>query len=89
MAARHSLDIPRLEKGECGMDIPRTTVDELKAMMDSGETVIVLDVRQPEAYAGSNKKIRGAVYLDPNNDVAIREFGRGLDRKAAIVAYCT
>ncbi|MDA8078228.1 MAG: rhodanese-like domain-containing protein [Nitrospiraceae bacterium] len=71
------------------MEVPRTTVDELKAMMDSGEPVIILDVRQPEAYAGSNKKIKGAVYLDPNNDAAIKEFARGLDRNAAIVAYCT
>ncbi|MBI5640113.1 MAG: hypothetical protein HZA17_06800 [Nitrospirae bacterium] len=71
------------------MEIPRISVDELKSMFDRGESVVILDVRQPEAYAGSNKKIKGAVYLDPNNDAAIKEYARGLDKNSTIVAYCT
>jgi len=71
------------------MEVPRITVEELKAMLDRGEAVTVLDTRQPEAYAGSNKKIKGALYLDPNNDAGIKEFSKGLDRSAAVVAYCT
>jgi len=71
------------------MEVPRITVAELKAMMDRGEAVTILDVRQPEAYASSNKRIRGSVYLDPNNDAAIKEFARGMDKNTFIVAYCT
>ena len=69
------------------MDVPRTTVDELKSMMDRGEPVIILDVRRQEAYASSNKKIKGAVRLDPENDIAIKEFAKGLDKNSTIVAY--
>lgn len=71
------------------MEVPRITVDELKAVMDRGDAVIILDVRQPESYAGSTKKIKGSVYLDPNNEAAIKEFAKGLDKNSAIVAYCT
>jgi rhodanese-related sulfurtransferase len=71
------------------MEVPRISVDELTHMVDKGVPVTILDVRQPEAYAGSNKKIKGAVYLDPNNDAAIKEFARGLDKDGTIVAYCT
>lgn len=71
------------------MEVPRITVDELKAMMDRGDAVIILDVRQPESYASSTKKIKGSVYLDPNNDAAVREFAEGLDKDSTIVAYCT
>ena len=71
------------------MEVPRITVADLKAMMDRGEAVTILDVRQPEAYASSNKKIKGSVYLDPNNDAAIKEFARGMDMNTFIVAYCT
>lgn len=71
------------------MEVPRITVEELKATMDGGGAVTILDVRQPEAYASSNKKIRGSVYLDPNNDAAIKEFAKGMDKNTFIVAYCT
>ncbi len=69
------------------MDVPRTNVDELKAMMDRGEPVIILDVRRQEAYASSDKKIKGAVRLDPENDAGIKEFAKGLDKNSTIVAY--
>lgn len=69
------------------MEVPRTTVDELKAMMDRDEPVIILDVRRPEAYASSDKQIKGAVRLDPENDAAIKEFAKGLEKNSAIVAY--
>ncbi|HBG92699.1 MAG: hypothetical protein A3J81_01050 [Nitrospirae bacterium RIFOXYB2_FULL_43_5] len=71
------------------MEYPRITVDELKAMMDKGEPVLILDVRRQEAYASSHKKIKGSVYLDPDNDAAIKEFAKRLDKNNAIVTYCT
>jgi rhodanese-related sulfurtransferase len=69
------------------MEVQRTTVDELKAMMDKGEPVLILDVRRQEAYASSDKKIKGAVHLDPENDVGIRQFAKELDKNSTIVAY--
>ncbi len=69
------------------MDVPRTTVDELKAMMDREEPVIILDVRKQEAYASSDKKIKGAVRLDPENDAGIKDFARRLGTNSTIVAY--
>lgn len=69
------------------MEIPRITADELKAMMDQEQNVIIVDVRQPAAYAGSSHKIRGAVYVDPNDENAILKFAKDLDKNRAIVAY--
>ena len=71
------------------MEVPRVTVDELKAMMDNGEAVTILDVRQPEAYASSNKKIKGAQYLDPGNEAAIKEFAKKSDKNRAVVTSCS
>jgi len=71
------------------MEVPRITVHELKAMMDKGESITILDVRQSSAYSTSSKKIKGAVYLDPNNDPAIMEFVKTLDKDSPIVTYCT
>jgi hypothetical protein len=71
----------------CHMEVQRITVDELKAMMDMGEPVLVLDVRGSSGYATSSKKIKGAVYLDPDDEVAIKEFARSLDRNRSVVTY--
>ena len=57
------------------MEYPRITVDELKAMMDKGEPVLILDVRRQEAYASSHKKIKGSVYLDPDKGIR-KEIGQ-------------
>lgn len=70
------------------MEVPRVAVDELKTMIDKGEAVTILDVRQPEAYTSSSKKIKGAQYLDPGNEAAIREFAKSWDKSRTVVAYC-
>lgn len=71
------------------MEIPRISIDDLKVMIDKQEPVTILDVRQPAAYSGSNKKIKGAVYLDPNNEEGIKEFLKDKNKNALIVAYCS
>lgn len=70
------------------MEVPRVTVDELKTMIDKGEAVTILDVRQPEAYTSSNMKIKGARYIDPGNEAAIRELSKSWDKSRNVVAYC-
>ncbi|MCC6347675.1 MAG: hypothetical protein IT388_10855 [Nitrospirales bacterium] len=69
------------------MEIPRMEVDALKAKIDAGEPVVLIDARQPAAYASSPRKIRGAVYVDPNDEKAILDLVKDLDRNAEIVTY--
>ncbi|MCE5194284.1 MAG: hypothetical protein LLF28_02335 [Nitrospiraceae bacterium] len=71
------------------MEITRISIDTLKGMIDKQEAVTILDVRQPAAYSGSNKKIKGSVYLDPNNEEGIKDFLKDRDKNALIVAYCS
>lgn len=69
------------------MEVPRLAVEQLKAMLDRGEDVLILDVRQPSAYSTSDKKIQGAVYLAPNDDAGVREYAKNLDKNITIAVY--
>jgi len=64
-------------------DMPRITVQELKAKLDAGQAV-VFDVRQQSAYA--YKHIAGAISL-PQDEVATRLAELPADKLA--VFYCT
>ena len=64
-------------------DMPRITVQELKAKLDAGQAV-VFDVRQQSAYA--HKHIAGAISL-PQGEVADRLAELPADKMA--VFYCT
>ncbi|MEW5746005.1 MAG: rhodanese-like domain-containing protein [Nitrospirota bacterium] len=69
------------------MEVPRKTVDELKALMDRNEQVTIIDVRQPAAYRTSPWKIKGAVYVDPDDEQALMAAVGSLDKSAPIVVY--
>ena len=71
------------------MDIPRITVEELKAMIDRNEPVTILDVRPRSAYATSPKRIRGAEYLDPDKAAEAEVFAKTHDKNSMVVTYCT
>jgi len=71
------------------MEVPRISVDELKTMMDKNDPVLILDVRGSAAYATSHRKIKGAVFLDPNDNDAINKYAETLDKNIPVVAYCT
>lgn len=65
--------------------VPRVTVEEAKAALDSGEAIIV-DVRGPDAYADVH--IAGAVLVplgNFENDIA----NVSLDKNKWIITYCT
>ncbi len=64
-------------------DMPRITVQELRAKLDAGQAV-VFDVRQQSAYA--HKHIAGAISL-PQDEVAARLAELPTDKLA--VFYCT
>ena len=66
----------------------RISPEELKQKMEQ-EKFIILDLRQPEVYEGSQEQIKGSIRLDPNDDAAIRRMIDSTDKNAAIVGYCT
>lgn len=71
------------------MDIPRITVQELKAIIDRNEPATVLDVRLGSAYATSPRRIKGAERLDPDNAAEIEAFAKTHAKDSLIVTYCT
>jgi len=50
---------------EDGDSIPRISVEQLKQRLDRGEDVVVLDARQPHAYAEYPGAIPGSVRIPP------------------------
>jgi predicted sulfurtransferase len=66
--------------------VPRITAQELKAKIDKGEDLIVVDVRTGKDYADSRIKIKGAVRIPI---VQIEERYRELPKDKEIVLYCT
>lgn len=68
------------------MAIRRITADELKKKLDTGEDVIILDVRNPHDYGRSKVKIQGARRTTVQE---VSDQAQRFDRKKAVVAYCT
>jgi hypothetical protein len=68
-------------------NVPRITVQELKAKMDRGEDIVILDVRLGSEYEGSKIKIKGAIRIPvfQLEDNRYKELPRDKD----IIAYCT
>ena len=65
--------------------VPRVTVEEAKAAVDSGAAVIV-DVRSKEAYEASH--IAGALFV-PLGEFESSIAGLDLDKEQWIITYCT
>lgn len=64
----------------------RITVKELKAKMDKGEDIVILDVRTSRSYMESKVKIKGAVRIDP---AQIEKRYKELPMEKEIITYCT
>ena len=62
------------------------TVDELKRRMEAGEDFTVIDVRNPQAWAGSDAMIPESIRMrvDDVDGNLIR-----IPKTRAVVAYCT
>jgi len=67
-------------------NVPRMTVEELKAKMDGGEDIVILDVRTGRDYDRSQRQIKGAVRI---SIFQLSERYRELPADKEIVAYCT
>jgi rhodanese-related sulfurtransferase len=68
-----------------GTLVARITPAELVDRLESDEPITVLDVRG-RSYRTSDRKIAGAVRIDPHE---LGERYQALPHKATIVAYCT
>jgi rhodanese-related sulfurtransferase len=64
-------------------NVPRMTIDELKALMAQG-TVLVLDVRRPDEFAQGH--IPGAVNMDYT--VVAAQGARFSGERRTVVTYC-
>ena len=67
-----------------GQDVPRLDKDTLKGWL-SDPQVIILDVRQPQDWQGSDKKIKAAVRQEPKE---VKTWAAGLPKDKKIVLYC-
>lgn len=66
--------------------VPRITVDELKAKIESGEGIVILDVRSGGSYRSSKVRIKGSVRMAYNElDERFVELPMGKE----IITYCT
>jgi hypothetical protein len=65
-------------------DVPKLDKDSLKIWL-SDPQVVVLDVRKPGAWNGSDKKIKGAVRQEPSD---VEAWAVSLPKDKKFVMYC-
>ena len=65
-------------------EIPLMTTDELKAMLDDPDLVI-LDVRRGKDWTSSEFKIKGATHYKPEN---YDDWASSIPKSKTIVLYC-
>jgi len=67
-------------------EISRITPDELKKRMDAGEQFTLIDVRNPQAWAGSDTMMPHAIRV-PADD--LESHLSHIPKNRPIVTYCT
>jgi len=65
-------------------DVPRMKKDELKAMLDNPDLVI-LDVRAEGDWNGDKSKVKGAIREDPES---VKSWAEKYAKDKTIVLYC-
>jgi membrane protein DedA with SNARE-associated domain len=66
--------------------VPRAQVSELIARRDSGEELVVADVRSHGYYDAGTQRIRGSIRFEPNN---FHDAVKLLPKDKPIFLYCT
>ena len=66
--------------------VPRVQVGELEHRIDTGEDLMILDVRSHGYYDAGAVRIRGSVRFEPNN---FQEAVKSLPKNKLIFLYCT
>ena len=64
----------------------RSTVDELKAKLEKGEAVAIIDSRSPNSYTYSDKQIKGAIRVPPS-DIGLHV--KEIPQDKELVVYCS
>jgi rhodanese-related sulfurtransferase len=65
-------------------EVPRMTKEQLKALLDDPD-VVVLDVRRGKGWKGSEKKIKGAVRENPKR---FKSWAHRYSKEKTLVLYC-
>jgi rhodanese-related sulfurtransferase len=65
---------------------PKITVEDLRRRMQGGEDFTVLDVRNPQAWAESDVKARGAIRVPLDS---FEQLLPRIPKGKPIVTYCT
>ena len=65
-------------------DVPRMTVDELKALLGNPD-VVIIDVRINGDWNGGSEKIMGAVREDPRD---VKSWAKKYSKEKTLVLYC-
>jgi superoxide dismutase, Fe-Mn family len=73
-----------LEQKQFG-DLPSVTVDEVKAMLDSGTPVQIIDTRPRHSSTRAQDMMEGAVWRDPDR---VDEGSSELSKTAPVVTFC-
>ncbi|MDY6893052.1 MAG: hypothetical protein SVO26_04985 [Chloroflexota bacterium] len=68
------------------MEPTKLTVDEVKTMMDRGDTIVFLDTRNKIAWGETNVKLPGAIRVPIE---MVNQYIDELPRDSTIVTYCT
>ena len=76
--------LPPLAQPEFG-DVPGITVEEVKAMLDGGKSVQVIDARPQHYVSRTQNIIEGAVWRDPER---VQEWARELSKSDPVVVFC-
>jgi sodium/hydrogen antiporter len=87
-ATKLALPILKDAKTEPGQPVPeKIGIEELRALGDAGEPVVILDVRTQRSLESSDATARGALRLDPER--AVQEAKRlHLPQRAWLAAFC-
>jgi Fe-Mn family superoxide dismutase len=76
--------LPPLAQPEFG-DVPGITVEEVKAMLEGGKSVQIIDARPQHYVSRTQNIIEGAVWRDPER---VQEWARELSKSDPVVVFC-
>ena len=75
-------------RGQLGAPPELISIDEVRALLASGDPVRIVDVRKSASWEASDEQARGALRLSPDRAVADARV-LGLPSDAWLVLYCT
>lgn len=67
------------------MDVPRISVDEAKALLDSGQAAFI-DTRSDHAWDGSDLQIPGAIRVPADQ---VQSYIDEIPAGKTLITYCT